>query len=37
MEVRIEIGKLVRQDVAVGKYIESLFAKPFLHFDDVFA
>ena len=37
MEVRVEVGKLVRQDVRVGKDIEDLLAEALLHLDDVLA
>lgn len=37
MEVRVEVGKLVRQDVRVGKNIEDLLAEALLHLDDVLA
>ena len=37
MEVRVEVGKLVGQDVRVGKNIEDLLAEALLHLDDVLA
>ena len=37
MEVRVEVGKLVRQDVRVGQNIEHLLAEALLHLDDVLA
>lgn len=37
MEVRVEVGKLVRQDVRVGQNIEDLLAEALLHLDDVLA
>ena len=37
MEVRVEVGELVRQDVRVGKDIEDLLAEALLHLDDVLA
>ena len=37
MEVRVEVGELVRQDVRVGQNIEDLLAEALLHLDDVLA
>lgn len=37
MEVRVEVGKLVRQNVRVRNNVERLFAETLLHLDHIFA
>ena len=37
VEVRVEVGEFVRQNVGVRDDVEGLFAELLLHFDDVFA